>query len=272
MKKSIIFAISTIVALVALSTACNPTKKVAEADAETIWKDYFVGNIIFKDEAPESEGSRIYHSIIPDAEAYIAKQAREVLNTLYFSPQDSITPVNNLYYTLKDSDGISAKGGSNGEIYIFYSTRHIEKSFIEQDTAKVDFETRGVLLHELTHAYQLEPQGIGSYGTNKVFWAFIEGMADAVRVANGGFHGEEDRPKGGNYMNGYRHAGYFFVWLRDTKDADFLRKFNLSTLTVVPWSFDGAIKQVLGEEYNIDDLWQEYQIAMGDIEATPTES
>ena len=49
------------------------------------------------------------------------------------------------------------------------------------------FETRGVLLHELTHAYQLEPQGIGSYGTNRVFWAFIEGMADAVRVANGGF-------------------------------------------------------------------------------------
>ena len=51
------------------------------------------------------------------------------------------------------------------------------------------FETRGVLLHELTHAYQLEPQGIGSYGTNRVFWAFIEGMADAVRVANGGFDG-----------------------------------------------------------------------------------
>lgn len=85
----------------------------------------------------------------------------------------------------------------------------------------MDFETRGVLLHELTHAYQLEPQGIGSYGTNKVFWAFIEGMADAVRIANGGFHGENDRPKGGNYMDGYRCAGYFFVWLRDNKDPDF---------------------------------------------------
>lgn len=44
----------------------------------------------------------------------------------------------------------------------------------------MDFETQGVLLHELTHAYQLEPQGIGSYGTNKVFWAFIEGMAVPV--------------------------------------------------------------------------------------------
>jgi hypothetical protein len=235
------------------------------ANADSIWKDYFVGNILFEDKAPQSEGSRIYRSLIPDAEAYIGKQARTVLNTLYFSPEDSITPVYNLHYRLEDIDGISAKGGEKGEISIFYSTRHIEKSFADKDTAKVDFETRGVLLHELTHAYQLEPQGIGSYGTNKVFWAFIEGMADAVRVANGGFHGEADRPKGGNYMNGYRHAGYFFVWLRDNKDPDFLRKFNRSALEIVPWSFDGAIKHVLGEQYNMDELWNEYQVAVGDI-------
>ena len=106
--------------------------------------------------------------------------------TLYNSPEDSITPVNKIHYTLEDIEGISAKGGGNGDVTIFYSTRHIEKSFAENDTAKLFFETRGVLLHELTHAYQLEPQGIGSYGTNRVFWAFIEGMADAVRVANGG--------------------------------------------------------------------------------------
>jgi hypothetical protein len=34
----------------------------------------------------------------------------------------------------------------------------------------------------LTHAYQLEPQGIGDYSNNKVFWAYVEGEADAVRV------------------------------------------------------------------------------------------
>ncbi|MDF9830335.1 basic secretory protein-like protein [Parabacteroides sp. PF5-6] len=236
-----------------------------QATAEEVWKDYFVGNILFEDKAPQSEGSRIYHSIIVDPQAYIAEQARTVLNTLYYSPADSIVPVNNLHYKLEDTDGVSAKGGGGGEIGIFYSTRHIEKSFANNDTAKVFFETRGVLLHELTHAYQLEPQGIGSYGTNKVFWAFIEGMADAVRVANGGFNGEEDRPKGGNYMDGYRRAGYFFVWLRDNKDPDFLRKFNRSTLEIIPWSFDEAIKLVLGKEYQIDALWQEYQVAMGDI-------
>lgn len=238
----------------------------AAAETEKVWKDYFVGNILFEDKAPDSEGSHIYRSIIPDPQAYIAEQARTVLNTLYWSPADSIVPVHNLHYTLEDTDGISAKGGGGGNVNIFYSTRHIEKSFANNDTAKVLFETRGVLLHELTHAYQLEPQGVGSYGTNKIFWAFIEGMADAVRVANGGFN-DGDRPKGGNYMDGYRRAGYFFVWLRDNKDPDFLRKFNRSTLEIIPWSFDGAIKHILGEQYQIDELWNEYQIAVGDIEA-----
>lgn len=263
-KNLLIILLCALLGLSACATKGVHTDKRA-ARALAAWDDYFVGNIIFEDQAPESEGSRIYHSLIPNPQAYISEQARTVLNTLYFSPKDSVVPVNNLYYTLKDSKGISAKSGGDGEISIYYSTRHIAKSFEGNDTAKVDFETRGVLLHELTHAYQLAPQGIGTYGTNKVYWAFIEGMADAVRVANGGFHGEADRPKGGNYMDGYRRAGYFFVWLRDTKDPDFLRKFNLSTLEIVPWSFDGAIKHILGSEHSIDALWREYQLAMGDI-------
>lgn len=260
-KKYWLYAICLSASIVACSAG---QKKQTEARAD-VWSQYNVGTILFEDKAPQTKGSDIYQRIIPDAESYIKEQAYTVLATLYNSPEDSIVPLDKIHYTLEDIEGISAKGGGNGDVTIFYSTRHIEKSFAENDTAKLFFETRGVLLHELTHAYQLEPQGIGSYGTNRVFWAFIEGMADAVRVANGGF-GQNARPKGGNYMDGYRTAGYFFVWLRDNKDPEFLRKFNRSTLEVVPWSFDGAIKQVLGVEYNIDDLWREYQIAVGDIQ------
>ncbi len=263
MNKRCLLAI-TCIALVLYS--CSIGRSCLKKGSNVGWEAYNVGKIIFEDKAPESNGSKIYHQIIADPDLYIQVQARTVLSTLYFSADDSIPPVDEIHYTLENIDGISAKGGGNGNITIFYSTRHIEKSFARNDTAKVLFETRGVLLHELTHAYQLEPQGIGTYGTNRVFWAFIEGMADAVRVANGGF-GQGDRPKGGNYMDGYRTAGYFFVWLRDHKDPDFLKKFNRSTLKVVPWSFDGAIKYVLGEQYNIDDLWREYQIAVGDMQS-----
>ena len=226
--------------------ACAASVQKQVKDNFDVWKEYNTGAILFEDKAPETLGSDIYHRIIPDAESYIKEQARTVLATLYNSPEDSIPAVHKIHYTLEDINGIS---------------------FAANDTAKLFFETRGVLLHELTHAYQLEPQGIGSYGTNRVFWAFIEGMADAVRVANGGFDGPNARPKGGNYMDGYRTAGYFFVWLRDNKDPEFLRKFNRSTLEVVPWSFDGAIKHILGNEYSIDELWHEYQVAVGDIQA-----
>lgn len=264
MKKSIwIYACCLLAGMSACSTQSKEQVTVASHD----WEKYDTGIVEFEDKAPASKGSDIYHRIIPDAASYITEQARTVLATLYYSPEDSITPVRKIHYTLEDIDGISAKGGGNGEVSIFYSTRHIEKSFAQNDTAKLFFETRGVLLHELTHAYQLEPQGIGTYGSNRVVWAFIEGMADAVRVANGGFEGPEARPKGGNYMDGYRTAGYFFVWLRDNKDPDFLRKFNRSTLEVIPWSFDGAIKHIFGNEYSIDGLWKEYQIAVGDIQA-----
>ena len=153
------------------------------------WRKYDVGNVRFHDKATHTEGSQIYNRLIPNPQEYISSCAREVLATLYFSPKDSIMPVKSIYYTLEDKEGVSAKGGGRGRVHIFYSTRHIESSYRGKGDDKVMFETRGVLLHELTHAYQLEPQGIGSYGTNRTFWAFIEGMADAVRVANGGFYG-----------------------------------------------------------------------------------
>lgn len=256
---------------VAFSVMAEPTMAQAQNEWQTKpvkvkkWRKYDVGEILFNDKAPQTEGSQIYNSLIPNPEEYIAGCAREVLATLYFSPKDKVTPVQTLKYTLEDREGISAKSGGNGRVHIFYSMRHVEKSYKGSGDEKVFFETRGVLLHELTHAYQLEPQGIGTYSTNKTFWVFIEGMADAVRVANGGFYGEQDRPKGGHYTKGYRYAGYFFVWLRDNYDPDFLRKFNLSTLDVVPWSFDGAIKHVLGEQYDIESLWHEYQVSVGDI-------
>lgn len=248
-----------LIILAALVTACaQPAKK------NTDWLGYNVGNIVFEDKAPQTEGSKIYASIIKDPAKYIEEQARDVLATLYYSPSDSIPPVDNIYYTLEDEDGISAKGGEGRDAYVYYSTRHIEHSFAGNNTDKVLFETRGVLLHELTHVYQLSPQGIGDYENDRVFWCFIEGMADAVRVANGGFV-PEDRPKGGNYMDGYRTTGFFLVWLRDNKDPDFLKKFNASTLEVIPWSFSAAIKHVLGEKADIDELWYEYQVAVGDI-------
>ena len=223
--------------------------------------DKHLATVTFTDYAPKSKGSAIYHSLIPQPEPYIRSVAREVMRCLYFSPSDSIPSVDNLLYELRDADGISWADVDEGRTSITYTTNHIEKSFAHLDTARVDFETRGVLLHELTHIFQLSPQGLGYQGAG---WELIEGVADAVRVACGGFHGEQDRPKGGSYHDGYRHIGYFFNWLRQTKDPDFIRKINRSCLDVVPWSWDAAMSYALGPGNTIDALWQEYQKAIGD--------
>ena len=90
---------------------------------------------------------------------------------------------------------------------------------------------------------------------------------ESLRRRNGGFHGEADRPKGGSYTQGYRHAGYFIAWVTEHIDRHFLRKLNRSCLEVVPWSWDGAVRFALGPEYDIDSLWQQYQLAMGDTTA-----
>lgn len=245
--------------------SCSTGKKERNAAASIPgkWKNYDVGHVDFKNKSPESEGAKIYTAQISDPQKYISDCAREVLSVLYFSPKDSIPGIKTIHYTIREYDGISAKGGAPPVIGIEYSTKWIEKAFNDGGADKFNYETKGVLYHELTHAFQLEPQGIGSYGTNKTFWAMIEGVADAVRYLNGGFT-LNDRPKGGNYMDGYRTTGFFLAWLTQTKDKDFLRKFNRSTLDVVPWSFNGGVQYALGKKYDIDELWKEYLIAMGD--------
>ncbi len=229
----------------------------AQKWTEPKWDTFEFPAVHFADKAQGTDGSAIYSRIIPNPTHFIQQHALWVIQTLYWSPADSIPNIKNIYYTLEDVDGISAKGGGVPDISIFYSSRWVERSEKNQGDDKVMFETRGVLYHELTHGFQLEPQGIGGYVQGTEFWAFIEGMADAVRYQNG-FFPITNRKPGGNWMDGYQTTGFFLQWLT-CKDPDFLRKFNKSTLDIIPWSFDKAMRHVLGEQNGVDKLWNEYQ-------------
>ena len=237
---------------------------------EKAWKKYNHGEVVFRDEAPQTDGSKIYWSIIPESIPYIQDNARRVLQTLYYGPKDkNIPPLSRIYYSLVDKDGVSWKYGGGDHVGVCYTTGWIERSFKGNDTVRLDYETRGVLYHELTHAYQLEPKGCGTYGDGGEYWCFIEGMADAVRLACGCFGQDfqsKDRPKADTWRKGYRVAGYFLYWLQQTKDKNFLRKFNASAAEVNPWSWDAAMRHVLGDkpENGVEALWDEYQRAIGD--------
>ena len=198
----------------------------------------------------------IYAGLVQNPDEYIRYHARKVAEILFYSAKDTMNDVQKVHYTLKDYDGVSAKSGNPANTSIVYSTQHIEKS-ANESLYKLDFETRGVLYHELVHAYQFEPKGIGSYSTNKTFWACIEGLADAVR-AQAGYFDMSTRKPGGNWMDGYRTTGFFIQWLT-TKDPDAIRKFHETVRDLDEWSFDKAIKRMFGEDASIEGLWNEYQ-------------
>ncbi len=235
-------------------------------DSPEQWKAFKLPPVHVQNPYPNETGSMLYFSIVEDPENFIHIQSRKVLEQLYFTPEDELIPkISYLDYVLDNYDGISACYGGGGMKGIVLSNQYVESYYAAHGAKALVQENRGVLFHELTHAFQLEPKGCGDYGTSKVFHSCIEGMADAVRTLCGGFPNASDRPKGGHYLDSYRFTGFFIVWLVKNKDKDFLRKFNLSTQYVNPWSFDGAIKYVLGDEYNVDELWTEYLKDMGDI-------
>ncbi|MDR1810854.1 MAG: basic secretory family protein [Prevotella sp.] len=221
------------------------------------WVDFLYPKVSFINKAEHTEGWKIYNRIVPNPEEFIRQHALWVAQTLYWSANDSMPEIRKINYSYEDRDGISAKGGNRSVIHIFYSSQWVEKTAEKYDDVQALYETRGVLYHELTHAYQLEPQGIGGYRAGTEFWVFIEGMADAVRYHNGFFPVSSRKP-GGKWMDGYRTTGFFLEWLT-CKDPDFLRKFNASTLTVIPWSFDKAMQSIFGEKVTTDSLWEEYQ-------------
>ena len=243
------------------NTANKDTLKIAEVvlsdrDLLSGWKDFNYPDINFQVLSPDTDGAKVYSELVQTPDEYIKYHARKVAEILYYTDKDSINDVRNIKYTLEDKPGVSAKGGSTPNIHIFYSTQHIEKS-AHESLFKLDFETRGVLYHELTHGYQYEPKGCGNYGNNKTFWACIEGIADAVR-AEAGYFDMSTRKPGGNWMDGYRTTGFFLQWLT-TKDVDAIRKFHLTVRDLEVWSFDAAIKSVFGEDKSIEGMWNEYQ-------------
>ena len=235
-------------------------------DSSERWKSFPLPPVDVKQPYPNETGSMLYFAIVENPEEFIHIQSRRVLDLLYFSPEDEFIPkLNYMEYVLDNYDGVSACYGGGGMKGIVLSNQYVESYYNAEGAKALVEENKGVLAHELTHAFQLEPKGCGDYGSSKVFHSCIEGMADAVRVLSGGFPHASDRPKGGHYLDSYRYTGFFIAWCVQHKDKDFLRKFNLSTQYVNPWSFDGAIKYILGDKYNVEDLWKEYLKAMGDI-------
>ena len=215
----------------------------------------------FHNNAQGTSGGAAFDRLIPEPEAFIEQHILDVAKTLYYSAADrNIPTVNSITFIIDPLYvGTAQKEDIDATNFIIrYSPGNVEQALLNTDAKKLA-EIGGVLNHELTHIYQLQPKGAGVYDGTSQYWAFIEGVADAVRPLLGPYADGGVAGPGGTWMSGYRTTGWFLVWLKNKKDSDFLRKFNATAATINPWSWDSAMKSIFGPEVTTQDLWNEYQ-------------
>lgn len=221
------------------------------------WTNFKPPVIKFTDQDKNSTvGAKIYNRLVTDKTAYISPVCEDIARHIYFNDTQ---PLKNtlLQYDIRYYDGVSAKSGSPPNIAIEFSTKHIETIWNQtQSDIAVEAEIYGILFHEMTHGYQLEPVNAGTYDGKSEFWAKIEGEADAVRIRAGYHQTRTPDASSKKWLAGYTTTGFFYNWLVNNYDVDFMKKLNLSSKTIDPWTFDKAVKQILNKDASI--LWNEY--------------
>jgi PKD repeat protein len=228
------------------------------------WEDFQFPNIHFTNKSIDKNGA-IYAALIPDEQEFIKNVCLQVCAELFKSSEE-VNTITDITYTVDDSETLSAKGGTPPHINISFSSSYLmqkkNEGLSDQELIR---EIEGVLVHEITHGYQYEPKGAGDYAQGTNFFGFIEGVADYVRYVEG-FTKISRRSAGGNWKDGYNTSAFFIDWLH-SKDIDFAYKFNQSVNTINPWSWEAAVKQILGSDASVSVLWDEYQsdLASGKI-------
>lgn len=211
-----------------------------------------------------------------EKKAYYTQILQIVLSSIYNSTVDAgQQPVSWIKCILGKMDYPGAvayvSGDSEGPLM------RLSSEYVEQvSTGAVSmedatFEIRGVLIHEFSHLVQKT----GAVGSNQP--SCIEGMADAIRSAcggvtdanrisgalNAGVYYDENRKSGDTpcpyvWQMPYGTSGYFMNWLR-TYDGDFLRKMTITIEKMgSQWSLEKAVQYIFGENYKMEDLWNEY--------------
>lgn len=211
-----------------------------------------------------------------EKKAYYTQILQIVLSSIYNSTVDAgQQPVSWIKCILGKMDYPGAvayvSGDSEGPL-MRLSSEYVEQVSIGAVSMEdATFEIRGVLIHEFSHLVQKT----GAVGSNQP--SCIEGMADAIRSAcggvtdanrisralNAGVYYDENRKSGDTpcpyvWQMPYGTSGYFMNWLR-TYDGDFLRKMTITIEKMgSQWSLEKAVQYILGENYKMEDLWNEY--------------
>lgn len=221
-------------------------------DKSDPWKGLITPKVNLVIEDDSSEGAKRLLRLFPNIEQTIDRVTRELAPMLYknFSQLPEFDQVT---FTLKWMDTIAYRAGDDTNMQIAFSSKYITERLRGKSDEVVKYELLGVLWHELTHGYQHFPRSVGY--DNAEAHAFIEGMADLIRI-QAGYHKTRKPTPSENYLGGYTNTGFFLHWLSNNH-ADFAYRFNKTAIELDKWSFDKAIHKVTGT--NVDKLWEDYQ-------------
>lgn len=199
-------------------------------------------------------GAQLFRGLVPDSSivSYVHEIAQKVAQLLYVSPTE-VPAFSTLELRIEswndDPGGVAWKAGSPPRITVNVNAFHLER--VKNAGGNVAEEVKGVLYHEMVHAYQHARSGVDI--------SAIEGTADAVRYL-AGYIPLSNRRAGGHWTNSYQTTGFFLVWIQQQKGfTNFIHDFNQQAKpgTAGVWSWDSAIRNTTGQ--GVQALWDEYQ-------------
>ena len=94
--------------------------------------------------------------------------------------------------------------------------------------------------------------------------------ADGVRIRAGYHQSRRPNSSSRKWRAGYTTTGFFYNWIADNYDPDFMVKLNGSCKTIDPWSFEEAVRQIL--QKSASELWSEYEDNLDNIESPPVKN
>ncbi|WP_103071987.1 basic secretory protein-like protein [Aquimarina sediminis] len=221
--------------------------------------NFLTPSVEFTDYDGTTIGSTAFNQVIPNAESYMKQRCLDVAKVLYRNSANA-PRFRLLKFNLKNEDFVAHKFGSGDQMTIEVSTQHLGKIYRDSgnNPQVVKDEIDGILFHEVTHGYNISPIVGGTYDGSSPFWAYTEGIADAVRI-HAGFHQTRNPNVNDSrkWLSGYTTTGFFLHYVSQKHDKNFIYKFNKAAKDLgTSWSFDNAFNSILNK--GVQSLWDEY--------------
>ena len=254
--------------------ASNGKKKTVKTMTITVkavddWSTFIFPKVILDCSNEANAGYKKYQSMVnqkgyKNIEDFVQhcclSIARKLYRTVDEANEHNVRTVN---YILREGGYISYENNMFPSIEIGFDMDYLNKFAQNHPDSVAADEVYGILCHELCHGYQNWPKNAGVYGTPNECFGFVEGTADLARLLTGGFNPKRYPRVGGTFLDGYNTTGFFYLWINETKDADFLQKINKSAKTMDTWSLDALTHELFGA--SAKSLWDEYQLAIPSI-------